>query len=240
MSKGADASQGSDASHASNRGKEDISSKRSDASKGFGSGQGSDSSPDDSDMDQLQQVEAAWHAALKEVRAAQDAENAARRSENDVKAVLAFFKKNVLSAGRPGDTSLAAAFWAGGQGKDVTLRQAVDMTDARVAEAFTDKPLSEASVRELLGWAYLSLGTAAKAVTEYERAFALREAIQGDEHTDTAACRNQLAVTYRLAGRAADGARLFDRNPNSPAYANALAIRGTMLLLEKETRARPS
>ena len=233
-SKGENSSQGSDASHESNRGKEDVSSKRSDASNGSDSGKGSDSSQDDSGTAQLAQVEAAWHAALNEVRAAQDAENAARQAENDMKAVLSFFKKNLLTAGRPGDTSLAAAFWAGGQGKDISLRKAVDMTDARVAEAFADRPLSEASVREMLGWAYLSLGDAPKAIEEYERAFTLREALQGDDHAETAACRNQLAVTYRLAGRPADAARLFDRNPNSPTYAAALEIRGAMLLLEKK------
>ena len=42
-------------------------------------------------------------------------------------------------------------------------------------------------------------------------------------HPDTAACRNQLAVAYRLAGRTAEASRLFDRNPNSPAHASALA-----------------
>ena len=43
------------------------------------------------------------------------------KSEEETKAILDFLKNTLLSAGRPGDASLADAFWAGGQGKDVTL-----------------------------------------------------------------------------------------------------------------------
>ena len=106
--------------------------------------------------------------------------------------------------------------------------------ESQVAETFADRPLAEASVREMLGLAYLNLGDAAQAVKQYERALALREAMQGVNHPDTAACRNQLAVAYRLAGRTAEAGRLFDRNPNSPAHASALAVRGSMLLLQKK------
>ena len=37
------------------------------------------------------------------------------------------------------------------------------------------------------------------AVQQYRRTLDLREAIQGAAHPDAAACRNQLAVAYRLA-----------------------------------------
>ena len=37
--------------------------------------------------------------------------------------------------------------------------------------------------------------------------------MQGVNHPDTAACRNQLAVAYRLAGRTAEAGRLFDQQP---------------------------
>jgi tetratricopeptide (TPR) repeat protein len=86
----------------------------------------------------------------------------------------------------------------------------------------------------MLGLGYSSLGDAAQAVKQYERAVALREAMQGASQPDTAACRNQLAVAYRLAGRAAEGARLFDRDLNSPAHAAALAVQGSVLLRQKE------
>ncbi len=238
-SKGAMSSEGSDSSEASDLGKKARKSEHADSgkgsnsSKGSDSGEGSESSQSSSGGSEIQQVESAWKAALKEVRQAQESEKAARQSEEHTKAILDFLRRSLLSAGRP-DGSLTAAFWSEGKGKDVTLRKAVDITEARVAEAFQDRPLSEASVRELLGWAYLSLSDAPKAVTEYERAFALREAVQGDNHGDTAACRNQLAVAYRMANRFDDASRLFDRNPSSPAYAAALAVRGAMLLMEKK------
>jgi tetratricopeptide (TPR) repeat protein len=183
---------------------------------------------------QFLESEAVRKTTAKERDQALAAEQAARRSEEATKAVLDFFKKRLLSAGRPGDVSLTDAFWAGGQGKDLTLLKAVDMAEPQVAEAFADRPLGEASVREMLGLAYLNLGQPAQAVKQYERALALREAMQGDEHSDTAACRNQLAVAYRLAGRTAEAGRLFDRNPSSPAHAAALAVRGSMLLLQKK------
>ena len=171
--------------------------------------------------------------AVKALDHAKEAEKAALRSQEDTKAVLVFLKDKLLSAGRPAGVSLTEAFWAGGQGKNVTLRQAVDTAESQVAAAFADRPLNEASIREILGWAYLNLGEAARAVPQYERAFALWEALLGVNHPETAACRNQLAVAYRLAGRAVEGARLFDRDLNSPAHAAALAVQGSMLLRKK-------
>jgi hypothetical protein len=72
------------------------------------------------------------------------------------------------------------------------------------------------------------------AVKEYERALALRLALKGVCDPDTAACLNQLAVAHRVAGLAAESGHLFERNPDSPSYASALAIRGSMLLIEKK------
>jgi tetratricopeptide (TPR) repeat protein len=172
--------------------------------------------------------------AVKELRQARSAEKEARHSEEESQAILDYFKKNLLASGRAADSSLTEAFWAGGPGKDVTLRQAVDQADSRVGDAFAERPLAEASVREMLGLAYLNLGVPPQAVKEYERALQLREAMQGVHDSNTAACRNQLAVAYRLAGRATEAARLFDHNPNSPAQAAALAVRGSTLLLQKQ------
>ncbi len=180
------------------------------------------------------QAEAAWKVGKTELRLAKSVEQADLRSKEETQAILDFLKKTLLSAGRPGDGSMAEAFWARGQGKDVTLLKSVDATESKVAGAFADRPLVEASVREMLGLAYLNLGEAPHAVKQYERALALRGAIQGAYQPDTADCRNRLAVAYRLAGRTADAGRLFDRNTDSPAQATALAIRGSMLLDQKQ------
>jgi non-specific serine/threonine protein kinase/serine/threonine-protein kinase len=177
---------------------------------------------------------------IKERDRAQEAEKAARRSEQELKGVMDFIKNKLLSAGRPRDVSLTEAFWAGSQGKDVTvnknvtLRQAVDLAESQVAPVFADRPLGEAAIREMLGMAYLDLGDASQAVKQYERAFALRKAVQGDKHPETADVRNQLAVAYRLAGHTPEASRLYHRNPDSPAHASALAIDGSLLLSQKK------
>lgn len=188
----------------------------------------------------LKDTESAQHAAERERDSAQRAEQEARHAENRMKEILDFFKKQLLSAARPAEVSLADAFWAGSKGKDlpvrknITLSEAVDLTEAKVAETFPDQPLAEAAVREMLGWAYLNLGEAAQAVKQMERAYELREAMLGITDSETADARNQLAIAYRWAGRDADAARLFQRNLDSPTHADALAIRGTMLLAQKK------
>ncbi len=189
-----------------------------------------------SDVAKLLQVEAAWLAAVQELRQAQAAEKAAQRSEEETKAVLDFLKNTLLSAGHSGDMSLAEAFWAGGQSKDLTLRKAVDASESQVAESFADRPLAEAAVREILGKAYLTLGEPAQSVKQYERAYSLRQAMQGVNQSDAAACRNQLAVAYRLAGRTAEAGRLFDRNPNSTTDAVRAGLQRIDAARSEETR----
>jgi tetratricopeptide (TPR) repeat protein len=210
------------------------------ASGDSGAGQDSISSPNSepgtspsragSNTPKILEAESAWLIAVRELHEAQVAEKASRQAAADSKLILEFLKATLLSAGRPGGVSLSEAFWAGGKGKDLTLRKSLDATDARVAEAFDGRPLAEATVRELLGQAYLNLGEATVAVKEYERAFALRQAIEGAHHPETAVCRNQLAVAYRLAGHADKGGRLFDTDPNSTSEAAALSLDGSMLL----------
>jgi tetratricopeptide (TPR) repeat protein len=217
------------------------SSKKSDSGKGADSGKESDSdegtdSRKKADTGKILQAEAAWTDAVKELREARSAEKSARRSEEDYRSMLDFFKRNLLASGRAADTSLTESFWAGGPGKDPTLRKAVDLAESRVDDAFAERPLVEASVREMLGLAYLNLGAAPQAVEEYERSLMLREAMRGSSEPETASCRNQLAVAYRLAGRASDAARLFGRNTSSPARAAALAVRGSTLLLQKQPK----
>ncbi len=188
----------------------------------------------------LKRAESNAKERIRERDEAQKEEKAARRSEHELKAILSFLKHRLLATGRPGDVSLTEAFWAGSQGKDVTvrkdmtLRRAVDEAESHIAESFADRPLAEAAVREMLGLAYLNLGGAKDAVKQYERAYELREAIGGENDPDTAEARNQLAVAFRLAGRDADAARLFHRNPDSSTHAAALAIGGLMLLSQKK------
>jgi tetratricopeptide (TPR) repeat protein len=214
---------------------ENGSGDNSNSSKNSDPGRSSESSQNSSDSAKLLQAQAAWMTAVNELSEARAAEKTARRSEEQTKAVLDFLKNTLLSAGRPGSVSLTHAFWVAGQGKDLSLRKALEATEAQVKDAFTESPMSEATVREMLGLGYLSLGDAAQGVKQYERALALRQAMNGSHDPDTAACRNQLAVAYRLAGRDGEGGRLFEKSPDSTGHAQALALDGSMLLAEKKS-----
>lgn len=192
----------------------------------------------------LKRADAEAKERVRERDEAEKAERKAKNAEEELRLVQSFIKNKLLSVARPGDVSLSEAFWAGTRGKDatarvgITLRQAVDEAEEKVAEAFVDRPRAEATVREMLGLAYLNLGEAEKAVQQYEQAFELRESRQGDSAWETADCRNNLAVAYRLAGRHADASRLFHRYPNSPAHASTLVVRGlTLLALKKPVEA---
>lgn len=157
---------------------------------------------------------------------------AARSSLLAANAVLDFFNDKVLSAGRP--RGWEGGNWAEVFGKNVTLLKAVDGAEGQVAKAFADKPLGEARIREILGSTYKDLGEPAKAVKQYERALALREVIAGPNDAATIACRNELKVLYHRADRPDDASRLIDGDPNTPSHAEALAIRGSMLMEQKK------
>lgn len=191
--------------------------------------------------DKLKKTQEAAEIRKKERDQARQAEKAAEDSEHRTNDVLDFVRKQFMSAARPGDRSVADAFWAGTRRredatarKDVTLREVVDEAESKVGQRFAKLPREEATVREMLGFAYLNLGDAAKAVDQYKRAFELRLAVQGVSDLDAADCRNQLAVAYRLAGRADEAAALFHLTPNSTEHGAALAAHAVTLLLENK------
>jgi len=156
------------------------------------------------------QLEEAWEARRSLERERDEAlasESEARRSTDDAKAVLAFLRDNVLLApGRPTSWSRE------GLGKDVTLRKAVEAAAAKVEGAFPDRPMVEASIREMLGASYLDVGEPEQAVKQYQRAFTLRENELGPDHPDTCDCRNKLAIAYRDAGHLDEASRLYELN----------------------------
>ncbi|HTU22616.1 MAG TPA: tetratricopeptide repeat protein [Gemmataceae bacterium] len=154
-------------------------------------------------------------------------EKAARSSQKITKAVLNFLKDKVFAAEHRKGGGKAA-------GKEVTLRQAVDAAEPKVSEEFADRQLVEASIREILGFTYRALGDSARAVPQYERALALREAVLGPDAEASNECRNQLAVAYRAVGRTDDASRLFNENRLSPGYAAALSVQGAALLAQNE------
>ncbi|HKI17196.1 MAG TPA: tetratricopeptide repeat protein, partial [Isosphaeraceae bacterium] len=118
----------------------------------------------------------------------------ALRSAAESKAVLTFVEDQFLVAARPKGEE-------GGLGKDVTLRQAVDAAEPKIAGAFPDQPIVEALVRDCLGNTYGYLGEPALAIRQHERALELLKAHLGPDHPDTLTSRNNLAGAYWKAGR---------------------------------------
>lgn len=177
---------------------------------------------------QREQTLTARRAAAKERDEARAAEKAARSSEQDAKAVLAFLQNDLLSVGRD------KGWGSKGPRKNVTLREAVDAAEPKVAAAFADRPLVEASIRVALGSANLDLGEPTQAVKQFKRGLVLREALLGLDHADTGDCRNKLAIAYRLSDRDDEASGLYEQGTDSSSHASALAVCGAMLLSQKK------
>ena len=136
---------------------------------------------------------------------AADASAAARQvSEARAVAALAFVTDDVMAAPRPQGQD-------GGQGIDITLRQALDAAAGKLNERFHDDPLTEATIRTALGTSYQHLGRDEQARSEFARALQLGEGRLAPDHPDTVARTGCLAESLTALGRHADAAVLQER-----------------------------
>jgi eukaryotic-like serine/threonine-protein kinase len=122
-------------------------------------------------------------------------------SRQRAEAVLAFLKDGILAAARPESLD-------GGLGKDVTVRQAIDAAEPKIAGAFRDQPAVEADVRDTLGTTYWYLGEVSLAIRQCELALELRRTKLGPDHPDTLQSRCNLACDYASAGRVSEAIAL--------------------------------
>jgi serine/threonine protein kinase/tetratricopeptide (TPR) repeat protein len=129
-------------------------------------------------------------AAALQARSNRDLQAALQRAEG----VLSFLKDDVLAAARPEGQG-------GGLGVGVTVHQAVDAAEPKIAGRFKDQPLVEADVRYTLGETYNYLGKPMLAIRQLERAVELRRAKLGPDHLDTLISMNNLANGYADAGQ---------------------------------------
>jgi serine/threonine protein kinase/tetratricopeptide (TPR) repeat protein len=135
--------------------------------------------------------------------AAVDERNHARKSESESRAVLEFLEEQVLAATRPEGQ-------AGGLGKEVTIRRALDAAEPKIREAFHHEPGIEASIRNTLGQTYLYLGELPLAIAQLERSVQLRRQTLGRDHPATLDSSGNLAVAYHDAGRLQEAIGLFE------------------------------
>lgn len=120
----------------------------------------------------------------------------AEKRHTEAQAVTRFYEDHLLAAARPKG-------WAGGLGKDVTLKQALDQAAPMIEKAFPGQPEPEAAARHTLGVTYYHLGLFGAASFHLEKAYALRQAVLGPEHPETLASLHDLARVrwkqYKLA-----------------------------------------
>jgi eukaryotic-like serine/threonine-protein kinase len=149
-------------------------------------------------------VTAAALSTWQAVRATREGRKA-MRAEFEAKAVLGFFRDKVLAAARPKGQK-------GGLGREVSLREALDAAEPRIAAEFAVQPNVEAAIRDTLGTTYLYLGEPESAIRQHLRALTLRADVLGPDHPDTYTSLNNLAVAYLEAGRFREAVPLFERD----------------------------
>jgi serine/threonine protein kinase/Tfp pilus assembly protein PilF len=123
-------------------------------------------------------------------------------SEARSRAVLKFFQDKVLAAARPKGQE-------GGLRKDATVREALDQAEPEIAQAFSNEPLVEASIRNTLGVSYWYLGANELALKQQKRALALRRQELGPDHPDTVGIMNDMGIVLQAQGNYPEAQKLF-------------------------------
>jgi tetratricopeptide (TPR) repeat protein/tRNA A-37 threonylcarbamoyl transferase component Bud32 len=134
---------------------------------------------------------------------AQAREQEARDKEAEARAVLGFVQDKILAAARPEGQ-------AGGLGREVSLRKALEAALPQVESSFQGRPLIEAAVRMTVGTSFLYLGDAGTAERQFRIARARYTARLGADHPDRLRSMNNLAASYADLGRHAEALKLFE------------------------------
>jgi serine/threonine protein kinase len=136
-------------------------------------------------------------------QAEKQARLAALELEAQTRAALEFVEQKVFAAARPEGQ-------AGGLGREVTLRQALEAGVPFVEQRFKGQPLVEARLRQTLAISFFYLGDFQQAAAQCEAAHALYRKHRGADHPHTLACANDLGNCYERAGRRADALKLLE------------------------------
>jgi tetratricopeptide (TPR) repeat protein len=134
------------------------------------------------------------------VRAREEAARA-RTQAAIAEAVNAFLNQDLLAAVAPGS-----------QGRDVTMREALDAAASRLEGRFQGQPEVEASVRHTIGETYMRLGRLDDASPHLERAVALRERALGADAPETLVTVHALGELRFYQGRVDEAEALLRRS----------------------------
>ncbi len=130
------------------------------------------------------------------------AERLAQKRLEDAEAVNQFLTKDMIGSADPTVTR---------GNREMTVREALDKAAIALPGKFPGRPVTEASVRDSVAMAYLTLGHADLALPHAERALEQRRAALGDEHPDTVVTMNNLALVLRSLARFGEAEALFQR-----------------------------
>jgi len=133
------------------------------------------------------------------IQARREAEHA-RTQAAVTEAVNAFLNDDLLAAAAPG-----------GQGRDVTVREVLDIAAEGLEDRFPDQPAVEAAVRFTLGGTYMRLGQLQDASPQLERAVALREESLGPDAPSTLEAVHLLGELRFYQGRGDEAESLLRR-----------------------------
>jgi tetratricopeptide (TPR) repeat protein len=144
-------------------------------------------------------------AAEQKARAAADAESKSKETalsrEAETQAVLDFVEKQVFAAARPEGQ-------AGGLGRDVSLRRAIEAALPFVDKSFRDQPFIEARLRMTLGTSFYYLGEAKIAAEQYQTARTIYSKHLGPDDPATLRSMAGLAHSYVDLDRHAEALKL--------------------------------
>jgi serine/threonine protein kinase/tetratricopeptide (TPR) repeat protein len=118
-----------------------------------------------------------WRQARAAERTAVTERDRAQQQADVAQAVIDFLNDDLLGAVAPSAKA--------GQGKDVRMREVLDVAATKIEGKFEEQPEVEARVRDTLGSTYHALGELERAHPHLERALALHRRLRGDDHPDT-------------------------------------------------------
>ena len=95
--------------------------------------------------------------------------------------------------------------------RDIKLRTVLDRAARKAETRFADQPAVEAAAHNTLGKTYQSLGEYKGALQHFEGARAIQQRLHGEEHPDTLASMNNMALALGDLGRSAEAEKLHVR-----------------------------
>jgi tetratricopeptide (TPR) repeat protein/predicted Ser/Thr protein kinase len=125
----------------------------------------------------------------------------AQRQAAIAQAVNEFLNNDLLAAANPQRL-----------GREVTVREVLDLASANLGNRFQDEPLVEAAIRATLGETYHYLGDYKAAQLHFARALELRRQAYGEDHPETLIAMSDLGIIYQYTGRWAEAEELLRRS----------------------------